>query len=67
LALLSQSATAASKPAEDRFTFSSTRPEREIDFLMAAPGSRWRFFNTMVVDEPIASDHRPVVADFELK
>ncbi|HLO42657.1 MAG TPA: endonuclease/exonuclease/phosphatase family protein [Phycisphaerales bacterium] len=68
----------------DRFTFSSTRPEVEIDFVMAGPRACWERADTSgyplvyvrnlpvpintcrVVEEPQASDHRPVVARIAL-
>ena len=52
----------ARKPADDRLTFSSTDPRREIDYIFAGPPGAGRFTHTEVIDEPLASDHRPVVA-----
>ena len=52
----------ADKPEDDRFTFSSTEPRREIDFVVYRPGDAFAG-SAWVVDEPMASDHRPVVAD----
>jgi endonuclease/exonuclease/phosphatase family metal-dependent hydrolase len=63
LELLSQRSVAAEKPSEDRFTFSSSKPIKEIDFIFAAPESKWQFENVKVIDEPVASDHRPVFAE----
>jgi endonuclease/exonuclease/phosphatase family metal-dependent hydrolase len=60
---------------KDRFTFSSTEPEMEIDFIFVGPKGAWPTsaapvskkgapLNTArVMDEPVASDHRPVVAE----
>jgi endonuclease/exonuclease/phosphatase family metal-dependent hydrolase len=62
LALFRARAGEARKPATDRFTFSATAPDREIDFIFFAPPSRWRARDVTVVDERVASDHRPVVA-----
>lgn len=50
------------KPKNDRFTFSSTKPEREIDFIFVGPPEAWETGTATVIDEPLASDHRPVVA-----
>lgn len=66
LALFRQRATEATKPASDRFTFSSTDPVKEIDFIFASPAAAWRPGEARVVTEPVASDHRPVVAVLEL-
>ena len=65
LALFKARAGEARKPPADRFTFSATAPVREIDFIFFAPRSGWRAAEVKVVDEAIASDHRPVVAVLE--
>lgn len=57
----------ARKPADDRLTFSSTDPRREIDHIFAGPPGAGRFTDTEVIDEPRASDHRPVVAVWEFR
>ena len=62
LRLFTARATQARKPASDRFTFSSTEPAQEIDFIFAAPAAAWTVGGTRVISEPIASDHRPIVA-----
>jgi endonuclease/exonuclease/phosphatase family metal-dependent hydrolase len=51
------------KPRDRRFTFPSGDPEREIDFIFAAPGDAWRVETVDVVAESVASDHRPVFAE----
>ena len=62
LALFKARAGEATKPAADRFTFSATAPAREIDFIFFAPPAEWRAREVKVIDERVASDHRPVVA-----
>jgi endonuclease/exonuclease/phosphatase family metal-dependent hydrolase len=62
LGLFKARATEAAKPPDDRFTFSSTEPEREIDFIFYAPASAFTAREVRVIDEPVASDHRPVLA-----
>jgi endonuclease/exonuclease/phosphatase (EEP) superfamily protein YafD len=57
----------ADKPADDPYTFSAEKPDREIDFLFASPESQWTVKTVDVIDEPLASDHRPVIAVFQLK
>lgn len=61
LALFTARASEARKPANARFTFSSTEPTKEIDFVFMAPASAWRPATATVVEEHVASDHRPVV------
>lgn len=63
LKLLSAGALEAKKPAEDRFTYSSTKPKMEIDFIFGFPAAKWRFENVKVLDDPLTSDHRPVYAE----
>lgn len=67
LALFKARAREAVKPAGDRFTFSSIEPVREIDFIFAAPAAAWEARDVRVIDEPVASDHRPVVAVLQLR
>ena len=63
LKLLSNGALEAKKPAEDHFTYSSTEPSVEIDFIIGYPAAKWRFENVKVLDDPLTSDHRPVYAE----
>ncbi len=66
LGLFRARATEAAKPANDRFTFSSTAPAREIDFIFFAPKDAFVAQQVRVIDEPLVSDHRPVVATLRL-
>ncbi len=50
---------------EDRLTFSSFDPVREIDFFMYKPAEYFRVVDQFLVDEPVASDHKPLVLDVE--
>ena len=50
---------------EDRFTFPSDRPDREIDFVLYQPADRFRVREVNVIDEPVASDHRPLLLVLE--
>ena len=61
LALFRARAQELAKPAEDHFTFSSTRPDQEIDYLFLRGPTRWIPLRTEVITEPLASDHRPLV------
>jgi len=51
---------------DDHFTFRSDRPNREIDFIVFRPAERFEVIEVRVIDEPVVSDHRPVllVVDF---
>jgi endonuclease/exonuclease/phosphatase family metal-dependent hydrolase len=65
LALFRARAAEARKPAADSFTFSSDKPEREIDYIFFAPAAAFSAREVRVIDEPVASDHRPVLAVLE--
>ncbi|MHC4909630.1 MAG: endonuclease/exonuclease/phosphatase family protein [Planctomycetota bacterium] len=47
---------------EPPLTFSSTAPDRTIDWILLKPGRKWTVFSVEAIDEPVASDHRPLVA-----
>jgi endonuclease/exonuclease/phosphatase family metal-dependent hydrolase len=49
------------------FTFPSSKPERQIDYVMCRPARRWEVVEVRVLDEPVASDHRPLLAVLKLK
>ncbi|MCD0460085.1 endonuclease/exonuclease/phosphatase family protein [Roseiconus lacunae] len=67
LELLGRGMTEADKPQDDSFTYSASKPSIEIDFIFVAPPTRWSIEHVDVVDEPIASDHRPVSAKIQLR
>lgn len=46
-------------------TYPADAPSQRIDFAFAPAG--WEHVETRVIDEPKASDHRPVVAKFRIK
>jgi endonuclease/exonuclease/phosphatase family metal-dependent hydrolase len=51
----------------DHFTFRSDQPEREIDFIVYRPAHRFVVVESRVIDEPVASDHRPVLLVVEFR
>ena len=48
---------------EDNLTFSSFDPVREIDFFLIRPREQFEVVQQFLLDEPVASDHRPLVID----
>jgi endonuclease/exonuclease/phosphatase family metal-dependent hydrolase len=46
---------------EDHFTFRSDRPEVEIDYALIHKDSTWSVSEIDVIEEPVVSDHRPLV------
>jgi endonuclease/exonuclease/phosphatase family metal-dependent hydrolase len=55
--------SAANDPAA---TFPSKSPRRRIDYVLFRPADRWRVLDTRVIDEPVASDHAPLLTILEL-
>jgi endonuclease/exonuclease/phosphatase family metal-dependent hydrolase len=47
-------------------TFPSGAPTRQIDYILYRPAHRWRVLEVRVLDEAVASDHRPIFAVLEL-
>jgi endonuclease/exonuclease/phosphatase family metal-dependent hydrolase len=66
LGLFESRATMARKPEDNRFTFPAPEPAREIDFVFYAPASTFAAREVRVIDERVASDHRPVLAVLEV-
>lgn len=48
---------------DDHLTFPSFGPEREIDFVLLRPRGRFEVVDRRLLEEPVASDHRPVVVE----
>lgn len=42
-------------------TFPAAEPRSRIDYVAARPMEGWRVVEAKVIDEPVASDHRPVL------
>jgi endonuclease/exonuclease/phosphatase family metal-dependent hydrolase len=48
-------------------TIPVAKPARQIDYVLFRPAHRWRAVETRVLDEAVASDHRPLFAVLELR
>ena len=46
-------------------TYPATRPTKKIDWILLPRMGNWRVVKAKVINEPAASDHRPVVVDVE--
>lgn len=66
LALLAAHWEMPVKAADARLTFPAGEPVKEIDFVFYRPAEWFRLLEYRVVDERVASDHRPVLAVFEV-
>ncbi|MGV3773262.1 MAG: endonuclease/exonuclease/phosphatase family protein [Verrucomicrobiales bacterium] len=47
-------------------TIPAENPKHRIDYILLRPGNRWETMETKVLNEPIASDHRPVLVRLKL-
>ena len=47
-------------------TYPSEMPVKQIDYVLARPAARWRVVACQVIEEKLASDHRPILATLEL-
>lgn len=52
---------------EDHLTFPSFAPEREIDYVLLRPAAGFEVLGQRLLDEPVASDHRPLVIDLVVR
>lgn len=55
----------ATSEADPTPTFPAEMPKRQIDYVLYRPPDRWRVVEVRVIDEPVASDHRPILAVLE--
>jgi endonuclease/exonuclease/phosphatase family metal-dependent hydrolase len=62
LELFRSRAVEARAPEGSHLTFPAAAPVRQIDYIFVAPPAAWRVREARVVDERVASDHRPILA-----
>ncbi len=48
-------------------TVPAGKPNRQIDYVLVRPANTFRVFKAEVIDEPVASDHRPVFVVLQLE
>lgn len=46
-------------------TFPSDKPSKRIDYVFVRPAKAWRVVDVQVLDEPVVSDHAPVLVVLE--
>ncbi len=54
--------TQATGGANSVLTFPSGEPMKWIDYVLVRPAERWEVVETRVIEERVASDHRPLLA-----
>lgn len=52
--------------SKDEPTAPAVNPRVKIDYILSRPAHRWRVLETRVINDEIASDHRPVLSVLEL-
>ncbi len=53
-------------PAADPSPISpSGRPRLRVDYVLVRPATSWRVIESRIIDEPVASDHRPLLVVLE--
>jgi endonuclease/exonuclease/phosphatase family metal-dependent hydrolase len=63
---LAKNWTFATEPGEKGLlTIPSDVPKRQIDYVLYRPSGRYKVIETKVIEEKVASDHRPVLAVLE--
>jgi endonuclease/exonuclease/phosphatase family metal-dependent hydrolase len=58
--------TLAIADGEGMNTFPADSPSIKIDYILFRPAHRWKVLEARVLDEPVASDHRPLLVVLEL-
>ena len=53
----------ATDDADKMLTYPAMNPERQLDYVLFRPGGRFRVHSVQVVEEPVASDHRPLLVE----
>jgi endonuclease/exonuclease/phosphatase family metal-dependent hydrolase len=46
-------------------TAPSGRPRLRVDYVLVRPAASWRVIESRIIDEPVASDHRPLLVVLE--
>ena len=66
--ILSALETTWNRPEKEgnTFTFPANDPQREIDFILIRPAEHIRVLEYRVLDEEVASDHRPIFMVVEI-
>ena len=60
--LIAEKWSFATAPDKGLLTIPARGPRRQIDFVLFRPADRFRVVEAKVIAEPVASDHRPVLA-----
>jgi endonuclease/exonuclease/phosphatase family metal-dependent hydrolase len=53
---------AKTQSAVPLLTFPAEKPEKWIDYVLVRPAEKWEVVEVRVIEEAVASDHRPLLA-----
>ena len=67
LRLLKEHWVSASNASEPFLTFPAQKPERQLDYIFISATNGVKVSNVRVIEEPLASDHRPLLAELLLQ
>jgi endonuclease/exonuclease/phosphatase family metal-dependent hydrolase len=66
LKLLEEKGWVVEDNGEELPTVPSISPRNQIDYILVRPENSWRIIDVCVVEEELASDHRPIMMTLEL-
>jgi endonuclease/exonuclease/phosphatase family metal-dependent hydrolase len=66
LKLLEQKGWVIEDKGKELPTVPTSSPRKQIDYILVRPGHKWRIFDVSVIEEELASDHRPIMMTLEL-
>lgn len=64
---LAQKGWSQASLGKQRWTYSADKPQKQIDYVLLRNMQKWNVLKVEVLDEPVASDHLPIVMTLELK
>ncbi|MGX1928568.1 endonuclease/exonuclease/phosphatase family protein [Flagellimonas sp. 2504JD4-2] len=64
--LLAEKGWAYENLNEELFTVPSKNPRKQIDYVLPRPKNRWKVVEVEALQEPVASDHLPLLMSLEL-
>jgi endonuclease/exonuclease/phosphatase family metal-dependent hydrolase len=65
LGLLTEKWQSVTEGSMDMPTFPAETPERQLDYILLHPAGRAKVNSVKVIDAPVASDHRPLLAEIQ--
>lgn len=66
LKLLEEKGWVIENAGKELATVPSISPQKQIDYVLVRPKRRWRIIDVSVIEEELASDHRPILMTLEL-